>query len=96
MFLFPERTAAADHAHVEAHTVVAVHSLMVEAHSEVAHVAEAHSLTVAAFLTVVALTDMVERVDAARLKAPAPAPQHSSCAALRSSFYDNILPVWLC
>ena len=81
-------TAAVDHSHVAVvHTVVAVHSLMVEAHTA----EEVHSL-----VAVEAHTDTVVWVDAAKLKAPAPAPQHSSCAALHSSFYDNILPVWLC
>ena len=73
--------------HVEvSHTVEAVLS-----HAVVDHIAE-----VVPSLVVADLTDMAAWVVAAKLKAPAPALQHSSCAALRSLFYDNTLPVWPC
>ena len=85
--------------HVEvSHTVEAVLSHAVVDHiAEVvlSHVAVDHIVAVVPSL-VVALTDMAAWGGAAKIKAPAPALQHSSCAALRSLFYDNTLPVWPC
>lgn len=69
---------------VEVHLVVvahveAVHSLTVEVHVEAVR-----SLTVVVHIVEAVLTDMEAWVAVAKLRAPACAPQHSTCVAPRS------------
>ncbi len=76
---------------VEVHLVVgahveAVHSLMVEVHTEAVRslVVEVHAEAVRSLTAEAVLTDMEAWVAVAKLRAPACAPQHSSCVAPRS------------
>ena len=69
---------------VEVHSAAVAHVEAVRSLTVEALTAVVHSLTVEARMVAVAITDMEAWEVVAKFRAPAHAPQHSSCAVSRS------------